>query len=502
MPAGLRSRLTGPVVLLPLLGLTAVVRLANLVGAPQRVDDEGTYVAQAYAMLHLGGVTHYDYWYDHPPVGWAHIAGWFALTGPTADAVASARSFMVIIAVVTAALLWVLVGRLGYGLVTAGAAVAVMAMSPLAVQFQRSVYLDNIAAMWLLATLVLLCSPLRRPAAYVGAGACFAVAVLTKETAVLFLPAVGWLAWQRADPATRRGALTAAGVAFTVLVGIYPAVAAARSELLPGDHVSLVNGIRIQLVDRPSGGSVLVDGTSNAATFSGWLSLDAALLTAGLVAALVALGVRTLRPLAAGFLVPAAVVLRDGFLPAAYVIVLIPLAALLVATVVADAVDVLRHGGRSWLRLGSAVVLALAIAAIAVAVPRWQGGLDYLIRNDLDAPVRDARAWLLVNASRDDRIIVDDALWVDLVEAGWPRENVVWVWKVDTEPAVLARSPRGFRDYDLVVSTETVRQVPESSEQVTAAMRASVPVVTFGSGRERVEIRRIPPEQPATVGAN
>jgi hypothetical protein len=54
----------------------AGVRLINLGGSPQRVDDEGTYVAQAYAVSRLGDLSHYTYWYDHPPLGWIQIAVW------------------------------------------------------------------------------------------------------------------------------------------------------------------------------------------------------------------------------------------------------------------------------------------------------------------------------------------------------------------------------------------------------------------------------------------
>src|ERR1700689_2891898 len=61
-----------------LAGLLVVVGLAtawNLEGWPGRVDDdEGTYVAQAWAIIYEHTLTHYSYWYDHPPLGWAQIA--------------------------------------------------------------------------------------------------------------------------------------------------------------------------------------------------------------------------------------------------------------------------------------------------------------------------------------------------------------------------------------------------------------------------------------------
>ncbi len=46
-----------------------MVNALNLGGSPQRIDDEGTYTAQAWSIGNLGELTHYTYWYDHPPSG-------------------------------------------------------------------------------------------------------------------------------------------------------------------------------------------------------------------------------------------------------------------------------------------------------------------------------------------------------------------------------------------------------------------------------------------------
>ena len=62
--------------------------------APQRVDDEGTYVAQDWAMQRWRTLGHYTYWYHHPPLGWLLLAAWTTLTGAfnrAATAVAAGR---------------------------------------------------------------------------------------------------------------------------------------------------------------------------------------------------------------------------------------------------------------------------------------------------------------------------------------------------------------------------------------------------------------------------
>ncbi|MCU1661033.1 MAG: glycosyl transferase, family 39 [Pseudonocardia sp.] len=490
-----------------LLLLTAVVRLVNLTGAPQRIDDEGTYVAQAYALLRHGELSHYTYWYDHPPLGWVQIAGWFLLTGApesSSSAVAAGRGFMVLVAVVSAALLWTLARRLGLSLAAAAAAVAVFALSPLAVELGRTVYLDNIAAAWLLAALVLFCSPQQRLSAAFGGAACFGVAVLTKETMLILLPAVLLLAWTRAAPTTRRYHVAVIGTVLGLMLTGYVLMAALRSELFPGaGHVSLVDAMQFQLYGRDSGGSIFDAGSANRLTFEHWWVLDPVLLAAALPAALAALAFRRLRPVAVGVGLLAVVLLRDGYLPVPFVIAAVPLVALLVAGV-PDAVvhwararpgdDAPPRRIRPVLLIGT---LTATAALVASAGATWPPVLRQLLTADADAPLRQAQDWITGNVPARDRLIVDDALWADLVTEGRDRRDVVWFYKLDTDAEVQGWSPRGWRDYDWIVSTPSVRSGTASTGQLADAVAASAPVAVFGTGESRVEVRRIATFAPA-----
>ena len=69
-------------------------------------------------------------------------------------------------------------------------AVVLFGLSPLAMEFSRSVYLDNVAVPWLLAAFVLASSPRRQPGRGGRDAACFVVAVLSKETTLVLLPAL------------------------------------------------------------------------------------------------------------------------------------------------------------------------------------------------------------------------------------------------------------------------------------------------------------------------
>ena len=87
---------------LPASGLTAVVLVLlgwNITGFPSLTDDEGTYLAQAWAVQHGLGLAHYTYWYDHPPLGWIQLAGlsWLpASVAPGLLAVAGGRLAMLV----------------------------------------------------------------------------------------------------------------------------------------------------------------------------------------------------------------------------------------------------------------------------------------------------------------------------------------------------------------------------------------------------------------------
>jgi hypothetical protein len=508
-----------------LLGLLVVVAVVHAIGmdqAPQRVDDEGTYVAQAWAVQHWHTLAHYTYWYDHPPLGWMLMAAWTAVTGAfsrASSAVAAGREFMLVVQLVSGGLLYVLARRLGLRRPAAAGTVLLFALSPLALSFHRAVYLDNVATPLLLAAFVLVLSPGHRLAAHAGAGLCFGTAVLTKETSLLLLPALVWQYWQVNDRRTRRYSLSLAASLFVLLVIAYPLFALLRGELLPGpSHVSLFEGIRFQLVDRASGGSPLDPDSVNRHTLGLWLSMDPWLLGGAAVLIPVGLWVRRLRPVTAAFAILAVMALRPGYLPIPLVIGMLPFASLLLAGVTDAA---LRRSapaapaapaagssgaaasstgpagpsrvaaGRGRMAAGSVLVAVCLLATAVVVGPRWWQKDRDLMTVDHDAPFRQAEAWITANVPHQGRLLVDDSLWVDLVERGYPPGQVVWFYKLDTDRDVKARYPRGWRDFDYVVSAATLHAFPDRLPQVAEAVRHSRVVASFGHGAERVEIRKV-----------
>ncbi|WP_423923337.1 phospholipid carrier-dependent glycosyltransferase [Frigoribacterium sp. 2-23] len=505
----LRAHGANLVWLLPVMAIGAVIQAVNMAGSPQRIDDEGTYTAQAWAVQNLGSLAHYTYWYDHPPVGWLQISAYTGLTGAFSRydvAVIAAREAMLFFTLVAVVLLWLLARRIGLSRPAAAAAALVFAVSPLAVQFHRTVYLDNVATPWLLAAFLLALSRRYQLAGFAASAVSFGIAVLSKETYLLALPFLAWTMWRNADHSTRRYTLSVAS-ALLVLIGFsYVALAAVKGELLPGaGRVSLLEGITYQLGSREGSGSVFDTGSLFFQAVSQWWLLDPVLITLGVLAAVIGLFQKRVRPIAALVVFSVAIMFRpNGYLPVPYVIMLIPFAALLVAAVSDSAVKAWRGrraGGTASVasRVGSTAWIALALAGVVAIVPLWAVQLRGFTQSDLDQPMRSAEGWIATNVPRDSRLLVDDAMWVDLVNDGFDRDNVIWFYKLDTDGAVEAQSPNGWRDSDYIVTTESVRTSGPSAPEISQALTNSTVVASFGTGDQQVDVRKIDPQGTAAA---
>jgi 4-amino-4-deoxy-L-arabinose transferase-like glycosyltransferase len=490
-------------------GIVGVVHAWGMGRYPAFFDDEGTYVSQAWAVDKLHALAPYTYWYDHPPLGWILLAGWAKLVptfGASLYSVAAARTFILAVLITSACLLYLVARRLGLRRAFAAFAVLLFALSPLALHYQRMVLLDNIAVGWLLAAFALALTPARRLSAYAFAGICFAGAVLTKETFLLFLPALALAIWQGAHGPTRRFAVGIFASLFVLIAGFYPLVAILRGELLEGaHHTSLMYGVRFQLTR--GGGSILDPHSGTRSVVDTWLRLDPIVL--GTAVPLIPLGLllRRLRPVALALAIPAAMIARPGgYVPAMYVIGVLPFAALTIAAV-ADwlwrprAVISASRGRTGWPRVASrSIATAATLAAIAftggvsaLAAPRWAHGDLEQMRTDDAAPTRAAIDWLAAHAGRTDRLLVDDTVWTDLVERGFKREGTIWFYKLDLDPAIRLR----WSQFDYVVRSGMLAGNLYWLPKTRQVFDHSRTVAVFQNHDERIEIRAVIKPKPA-----
>lgn len=474
----------------------------NIANFPTVSDDEGTYLAQAWAIQHGHGLAHYSYWYDHPPFGWIQIAAlsWIpALLFHGPMVVMHARIIMLPVSAIGAALVYVLCLRLRMSRWAAAVAVVAFGLSPLSVTMQREIYLDNFAVVWMLAAFVLALTPTRHLWHHIASGGCAALAILSKETMIVVAPALLLAVWRGTDRSTRKFALAGFLATAGLLLFQYPLFALLKGELFSGPgHNSLFGAIHYQL-SRPGSGDIFQQGTLANLTLHWWLVRDPVIMYAGVLASVAALGFKRLRPIALAAVILIVVAARpSGYLPAMYVIQALPF----FAVVIAGLLDNLVGAAMRWrseripfLRAGGANLVAFAsVLAVALLAPSWETGdetADSALSNTNYAA---ASQWMHQHIAdpAHTRVVVDDAMWPDLVEYGFqPGLGAIWFYKVDLDPAVTKTLPHGWRDLDYVVSSSIIRQDPNSLPTVSAAIKHSTVVATFGTGDQRIDIMKV-----------
>jgi hypothetical protein len=523
---------TGCLLVLGLLVVCGVVHARGMYQTPARFDDEGTYTAYAWAVQYWHQLGHYTYWYAHPPLGWIQIAIWSWATHVYQHApyaVAATRQFMLVCELVSVALLYGLARRLGMNKFFATVAVLLFSLSPLAVYFQRAALLDNVVTPWLLGAFFLAASPRRHLGAAAGSAACLAAAVLSKETALLFLPAVVLLLWQHTDHRNRRFTLTMFATVLVLLGALFPLYALIKNELLPGHgHVSLIWAIKWQLMSRKGSGSIFDPHSTAHNVITTWMGLDPWLPKLALAFALPGLLIRRVRPIALAFTIQVLQLLRNGYLPYPYVIAMIPFGALTVAGVLDAAwkasrlpirVRLGRTARRIRLRLERhpvgwlaftrqavlrVVVMGVGIALVATLAHSWPSRLQWVQTANADEGKAQALAWVEHNVPHSARLVVDDSYWVDLVRNGYPADKVIWFTKLDVDPALDLPKLHAWRviNYVLIDHQDDLSEhlnldgspSPASfaeSPALAAAIQHSEVVAAFGKGGDTITVRKV-----------
>jgi glycosyltransferase XagB len=487
-----------------LIAVAALVVGTNLLHWPGIQFDEGTYMANAWALQH-GRLANYTYSYGHPPLAWLLIFFWTEAGGILGHAMFSidhGREFMLLVCLATCPLLYILARRLEFGRLAAASAVLLFALCPLGVFYHRAVLLDNPSIAFAIAAFALAWTPRRRLWAFVGSGACFALSVLCKETTLDLLPALCVAVFQNVDRRTRPYCLVLFLTSFLLTGGFYPLYAALKGELVPGrGHVSLMAYLMVQLVSRKGTGSVLNPHSQSNAIVTQWLVLDHWLLGLALALTLVALARRTTRAIALAFLIQVVTVFRPGYLPNMYVIGMIPFAALIVPGSIEAVwrwVRMPRFPVISWgLR---AVLAGLACALVLVVAPRWTNGDREAMTGRQDGVDRAAAQWVVHHVPRDKRVIVDDEFWIYLIEHGYNDQpmrggffskTVISYWPLDYDPAVRRTFPHGWRDFRYIVVTQAIVDTLTNTPTAAAAINHSRIIASFGRGVHTVQVREI-----------
>ena len=477
--------------------LGVAVHSINMGTAPVPASREGALVAAGWSIVHLGSAADATFSSAEPSLAPVHLGAWIWATGAlgrASSAIVAGREVMLAAHVISIPLVWVLARRSGLARWAAGGAALFFVVSPLAVALYRPVSGAGLAVPWVLAALAL--ASARRPRTLTGAaaGLCLAMAVLTEPAVVVVAPAVGWLLWRSSrSTRRRRRQLLAGALAFGVA---WLAVTALVTSGTPEPAASLGLLDRIRLA---AGGATLAMETVAAGfdgrSVAGLIGLDR--IGAGaclLAAAVVPPVVPRLRPIGCAFWACAALVLVSDEPSWTMVIAMAPLGAVLLAAG-AQLVWAWRlesrvesrgeaHASTAVSRLDAAVpvVLAVATVALVLAVPDWISTHEDVAAADAAAPLASACNWMVDNLTDGDRVIVDDAMWVDLVENGLAPKVLAGYGAVGPGP--------NWRSYRYIVSTPALREAGGAPE-VAKAIDSSHEIASVGEGDARVEVRRI-----------
>jgi endo-1,4-beta-D-glucanase Y len=422
--------------------------------ALNRFDDEGVYLSQAWSVIREHQLSPYAYFYDHAPAGWLLLAGWMLLTGgPHAFglAVDSGRTFMLLLHLAMVVFLFRLARKLGCPPWAAALATLLFSLSPLAVYYQRPVLLDSIMLFWALASLDLLLDDWGRLSRVALSGACFGLAVLSKENAVFLLPAMIFLAVQQRQQHHGHFAVVGWLLPMLMAASLYPVFALLRGELLPagqslrffifnvdtGPGLSLVDALRWQAA-RGGGGVFNLGNQFWTLLRTDWLVKDPVLFAGGAAATIVNLvrGFRGRAALGAGLLgvFPLLYLARGGVVFDFYVLFAIPFLCLNIGILLAALA--------SRTPLKTAVPAGIAAGALAGLL------LGGYLRADTLQPLynlhpgqasREAITWIKQHVPAQSWIVSGSDVWTDLHEPGlggpaFPNDHSHW--KVGADPAI------------------------------------------------------------------
>lgn len=467
------------------LGSGLVTHGYNLFRYPLFLTDEGIYVQQAWSLVNEGRLSPYTYFYDHAPAGWLVMAAWanalpggFQAFGNEVDTV---RVLMLLVHVASVGLLFGIVRRFSGSAVGAFIAAFVYNFSPLAVYYQRQVLLDNLMGFWLLLAVYLLARTEGRVMTAMMAGLSFGVAMVTKENAIFFAPALGYLVYRRAKGRRNRRFVTSFWwIALAVPVGTYVLFAQLKNELFPSglnfdrnnppaDHVSLLYSIWWQLNRTgPAGESVFLHLMRTS-----WLPKDRFLVVGGSLAVLAVLWLWfSDRPGRPGYLVTALLALGYGFylsrgsqLLDFYIAPMVLLLAMNLGVLCGHVATRLTVPVRTMATAGL-VVVALALPGAYLLHHDNEGRLQSqdIYHLDLTSMQEQQIDYVRAEIPHDARIIIDDDIWTALHDRRpvFPRAHSHF--KASSDPDVRDKLFQSdWRNIDYVVMSNKMHQSMEAN---------------------------------------
>ncbi len=493
-------------ILAAILIIAAIVQAQNMFQFPYYHNDEGTHIANSWALINGGSLSPYTYSYEDPPLGSMIIALWTVATGGLSSfgfTINSGRVLMLILHVVATGLIYLNAKKLSKSDFVGAIATFVFAFSPLATSLQRMVVLENIMIVWLLAAMYLSIGEDRTLMHYFASALFFGLAVLTKGSAIFFFVALLYTVGVTAHQHHRRFARTMWIAIALFMMSFYPLYAQMKEELFPenwflgGDfpHVSLLE----RLGDRgPETGRLLNYGSGLGASFEEWVDIsnpiaDPVLLYGGLIATvfvlLMAIDQRGFRPLLAMLLAEGLNLTFGGPIYNIDVIILLPFLAMSVGIVVGKIVEYIFKSSNGPVMQWAIVTGAMAILLYPFWSYNWNR-MDVYTANEVEGQI-EATRWVSENIPEDAMIVTDNFAFVELRET---HPNVHSYWRVDTDPAVkLGLLHNDLCKIDYIVATPQIYSdiATFNMDLMKRTVESSEVLITYKNNGWPVEIRQV-----------
>lgn len=488
---------------------------------PLYLTDEGIYMQRAWSLVRQTMLSPYTYDYDHAPGGWIQLAGWaFPLPNQFetfGNAINTGRFLMLLVHLASVVLLFEIVRRFTHSLLAASVSAFLYNVSPIAVYYQRQVLLDNLMMFWVLLSLYLLLGRDMRIRYALGAGTALGIALITKENAFFFVPALMYLLYQRAKGSSQRRFATSLWPLTTAVpVAGYVLYAVLKNELLPSglnfslsnppaDHVSLLYTLWWQL--NRNQGSLFNPGGF---LYTSWLPRDGTFLVLGLLAMSASLywgfhdRKRNLGFLVVGLMSVAYTfyLVRGSVLLDFYIAPMVPLFAMSIGMVTERLLRRLRPRLRIALPAAAGALLLFIPATGYLLTVNDQGHVaiadQYQPKLNLTRMQERQVAWIRKHIPPDARIIMDDDLWSQLhdVPPFYPFAHSHW--NAAADPDVRDKLfGKKWQNIDYIVMSNKMRQSMVGNNGdgrenwILTALKHSTLVWETGQGGIKLQIYRV-----------
>jgi 4-amino-4-deoxy-L-arabinose transferase-like glycosyltransferase len=492
---------------------SVIAHAYNMFNYPRYEMDEGTYMSAAWAVVN-GKIYPYAYGYGHPPFAWMQLAGLVQLVGGFflfGNAINTGRVLMLLYTLGGTLLVYLIVRRTSDSRTAGLLATLIFAFSPLAVNYQRLVLLDNIATFWFLLALYLLVISRSRLFIVVSAAICFGLAFLSKEVLALFLPGMIYGIWIHSTKFQRKFSLVAFTYAFAAIASLWVLMAILKGELFPpgwlpwdkGQHLSFIGTFTSQVGRGQTEGSI---GSS----LQAWYSTDQLLVIMSIISLAfnVAVGWWRRKQLFFGILGISfwLLLIRGGVVFPFYFIPLIPLTAMNTALMINTLTDWVGKFVRFDLMRVFLIFCALGGFALYDATHSNQ---DY--QGNATIVQTETMAWIRANVPRNAYVVMNSYLYMELRAPGgaavgngsvFPNADVYI--NIATDPALLKLEGGNWDRVDYIVADSQIytyinsNLLPKEADFLRQALMQHsgplgsdgkpIPCASFKSASENYEI--------------